>query len=98
MTHDIDQGKSSNGPVLDVNDSSRCPFTGGAIKFTTETHRSNSDWWPKKLNLNILRQHSSLSNPMGEGFNYAEEFKMLDLAAVKEDLAVLMIDSKDWWP
>ena len=99
MANDIDQSKSSsNGAVLDVNDSNRCPFTGGAIKFTTASHRSNRDWWPHKLNLSILRQHSSLSDPMGEGFNYAKEFKTLDLAAVKEDLAALMTDSQDWWP
>lgn len=76
----------------------KCPFTGGAIRFTTESHRSNRDWWPNKLNLEILRQHSSLSDPMGEGFNYADEFKKLDLAAVKNDLADLMTDSQDWWP
>jgi catalase-peroxidase len=59
---------------------------------------SNRDWWPNQLNLNILHQHSSLSNPMGEEFNYAEEFKKLDLAAVKKDLYALMTDSQDWWP
>jgi len=59
---------------------------------------TNRDWWPNKLNLNILRQHSSLSNPMGEDFNYAEEFKKLDLEAVKKDLLNVMTDSKDWWP
>ena len=59
---------------------------------------SNRDWWPNQLNLGILHQHSSLSNPMGEGFNYAEEFKTLDLAAVKNDLYALMTDSQDWWP
>lgn len=58
----------------------------------------NRDWWPNQLRLNILRQNSSLSNPMGEGFNYAEEFKSLDLAAVKKDLRALMTDSQDWWP
>lgn len=78
--------------------SGKCPFSGGAIKFTTESHRSNRDWWPNKLNLDILRQHSSLSDPMGEGFNYAEEFEKLDLAAVKNELADLMTDSQDWWP
>lgn len=98
MVHDIEQNNQANDPTLDKNGSSRCPFTGGAIKFTTASHRSNRDWWPNKLNLNILRQHSSLSDPMGEGFNYAEEFKTLDLAAVKEDLAALMTDSQDWWP
>jgi len=56
------------------------------------------DWWPNQLNLNILHQHSPLSNPMGEAFNYAEEFKKLDLAAVKKDLQALMTDSQDWWP
>ncbi len=59
---------------------------------------SNDDWWPNRLKLNILRQHSSLSDPMGEGFDYAEEFKKLDLTAVKKDLFGLMTDSQDWWP
>jgi catalase-peroxidase len=59
---------------------------------------SNRDWWPNQLRLNILHQHSSKSNPMGEGFNYAEEFRSLDLAAVKKDLMALMTDSQDWWP
>jgi len=60
--------------------------------------RSNQDWWPNQLNLNILHQHSSLSNPMGEEFNYAEAFKKLDLEALKKDLYALMTDSQDWWP
>jgi catalase-peroxidase len=60
--------------------------------------RSNSDWWPNQLNLRILHQNSSLSNPMGEAFNYAAEFKKLDFAALKKDLAALMTDSQDWWP
>ncbi len=76
----------------------KCPFTSGAVKFTTESSRSNRDWWPKMLNLNILRQHSAKSDPMGEDFNYAEEFKTLDYAALKKDLAGLMTDSQDWWP
>jgi catalase-peroxidase len=59
---------------------------------------SNRDWWPNQLNLHILHQHSSLSNPMGEDFNYAEEFKQLDLEALKKDLCALMTDSQDWWP
>jgi len=59
---------------------------------------SNRDWWPNQLNLRILHQNSPLSNPMGEGFNYAEEFKKLDLAALKKDLYALMTDSQDWWP
>jgi len=71
----------------------KCPFphaVGGGT--------SNRDWWPNQLRLDLLRQHSSLSNPMGEGFNYAEEFKSLDLDAVKKDLHALMTDSQDWWP
>jgi catalase-peroxidase len=59
---------------------------------------TNQDWWPNRLRLDILHQHSSKSNPMGEGFNYAKEFKSLDLAAVKKELAALMTDSQDWWP
>lgn len=59
---------------------------------------TNRDWWPKQLRLDILHQHSSLSNPMGDDFNYAEAFKSLDLAAVKQDLLALMTDSQDWWP
>ncbi|MEO7659455.1 MAG: catalase/peroxidase HPI [Pyrinomonadaceae bacterium] len=80
------------------NGSGKCPFTSGAMKYTHGTFRANRDWWPNMLKLDILRQHSELSDPMGEGFNYAEEFKNLDLAAVKKDLAALMTDSKDWWP
>ena len=59
---------------------------------------TNQDWWPNQLRLDILHQHSSKSNPMGEEFNYAEAFKSLDLTAVKKDLAVVMTDSQDWWP
>jgi catalase-peroxidase len=65
---------------------------------TGRTRKSNREWWPNQLNLNILHQHSPLSNPMGKEFNYANEFKKLDLKAVKEDLYALMTDSKDWWP
>ncbi|ASS48744.1 MAG: catalase/peroxidase HPI [Candidatus Fluviicola riflensis] len=75
---------------------SKCPFHGGAIKQTSGT--SNRDWWPNQLKLNILRQHAAPSNPMGESFNYAEEFKSLDLDALKKDLFDLMTDSQDWWP
>ena len=76
----------------------KCPFTSGAVKFTTETGRTNRDWWPKGLNLNILRQHSDKSDPMGDDFDYAKEFLTLDYAALKQDLADLMTDSQDWWP
>jgi catalase-peroxidase len=72
---------------------SKCPFHHAAGGGT-----SNRDWWPNQLKLELLHQHSSKSNPMGEDFNYAEEFKSLDLAAVKKDLAALMTDSRDWWP
>nr|WP_246597181.1 catalase/peroxidase HPI [Pontibacter aydingkolensis] len=71
---------------------------GGAVNFTAGSGRSNRDWWPDMLNLRILHQHSSKSDPMGEDFNYAEEFKKLDLKAVKQDLYDLMTDSQDWWP
>ena len=82
----------------EVNESSRCPFLGGALDKTAGSGTSNRDWWPNMLNLHILRQHSNLSDPMDEDFNYAEEFKSLDLAAVKKDLHELMTDSQDWWP
>jgi len=79
-------------------DISKCPFHNPSIKNSAGKGTSNKDWWPNRLNLNILRQHSNLSNPMGEDFNYAEEFKKLDLAALKQDLYDLMTDSQDWWP
>jgi catalase-peroxidase len=71
----------------------KCPFNHAAGGGT-----SNRDWWPKQLNLKILHQHSPLSDPMGDGFNYADEFKSLDLAAVKKDLLAVMTDSQEWWP
>ncbi len=90
--------QGENHKVWETNESSRCPFTGGAISYTTETRRSNTDWWPNMLDLRILRQHSSLSNPMDEDFNYAEAFKSLDLEAVKQDIFDVMTDSQEWWP
>jgi catalase-peroxidase len=81
------------------NDIAKCPFLNGSMKHNVGGGGTrNNDWWPNQLKLNILRQHSSLSNPMGEKFNYAEAFKSLDLAAVKQDLTALMTDSQDWWP
>lgn len=80
------------------NAEAKCPFHSGAIKQTAGNGTSNRDWWPNQLKLNILRQNSSLSNPMGEGFNYAEEFKSLDLKALKKDINDLMTNSQDWWP
>ena len=81
-----------------MNGEGKCPFTGGTLKQSAGSGTSNRDWWPNQLKLNILRQNSSLSNPMDDSFNYAEEFKSLDLAAVKQDLYDLMTDSQDWWP
>jgi len=81
-----------------MNKDSKCPVTGGNGKPTAGRGTSNRDWWPNQLNLKILHQNSSMSNPMGEEFNYAEEFKKLDLKAVKKDLYALMTDSQDWWP
>lgn len=82
----------------DVNAESKCPFSGGALRQSAGAGPRNRDWWPNQLNLSILRQHASPSNPMGESFNYAEAFKSLDLAAVKKDLFELMTTSQDWWP
>jgi catalase-peroxidase len=76
----------------------KCPFTGGVLKQSAGGGTRNRDWWPNSLKVNILHQHSCLSNPMGEAFNYAEEFKKLDLAALKQDLYELMTTSQDWWP
>ena len=78
--------------------SSKCPFMNGTLKHSAGGGTSNRDWWPNQLNLNILRQHSSLSDPMSEDYNYAEQFQSLDLEAVKKDLFDLMTDSQDWWP
>ena len=86
---------NSNG---NNNGQSKCPFMGGEIKASAGDEPINRDWWPNKLKLNILRQHSSLSNPMKKDFNYAEEFKSLDLEMVKNDLHELMTNSQDWWP
>lgn len=81
------------------NDISKCPVHNGAFKKPVGGGGTkNRDWWPNQLKLNILRQHSSLSNPMGTAFNYAEEFKSLDFDALKKDLHQLMTDSQDWWP
>jgi len=77
---------------------SKCPFSGGAPKHGAGTGTSNRDWWPNQLNLNILRQHSALSDPMDADFDYAEAFNSLDLSAVKKDIVALMTLSQDWWP
>lgn len=79
-----------------MSDGGQCPFGHG--KKTSGGGATNNDWWPNQLKLNILRQHSNLSNPMGKDFNYAKEFNTLDLNAIKEDLTIIMTESKDWWP
>ena len=76
----------------------KCPFPSGAPRNTLAGARTNADWWPDQLNLEILNRNSPLSDPMGEAFSYAEEFKKLDLNAVVKDLHALMTDSQDWWP
>jgi catalase-peroxidase len=81
-----------------MSNESKCPFMDGVQKFTARHMPSNRDWWPKYLHLSILHQHSPQANPMGEAFNYAEEFKSLDLAAVRADIFELMTTSQDWWP
>lgn len=84
----------------DLNDISKCPFHNGTMKKNNVAGggTKNLDWWPEQLRVDMLRQHSSLSNPMDKDFNYAEAFKSLDLEAVKRDLHALMTDSQDWWP
>jgi catalase-peroxidase len=81
-----------------MNGEAKCPFHGGALKQSAGTGPRNYDWWPNQLKLNILRQHSSLSNPMDKSFDYAKEFKKLDLKALKKEIFTLMTTSQDWWP
>ncbi len=88
----MDNNTHANG------DPSMCPFLNGEMNQAAGGGTTNRDWWPNQLNLNILRQHSNLADPMDEDFDYAEEFKKLDLEAVKKDLHDLMTDSKEWWP
>jgi catalase-peroxidase len=81
-----------------MNDNTNNPVTGKTNPKASGKGTSNRDWWPNQLNLNLLHQHSNLSNPMGEKFNYAKEFKKLDLKSIKKDLYALMTDSQEWWP
>ncbi|TRZ41265.1 catalase/peroxidase HPI [Robertkochia solimangrovi] len=97
------ENKSHPGDVTgsasyNVNGESKCPFAGGAPKGSAGGGTTNRDWWPNQLKVNILRQNSSLSDPMGEDFNYKEAFNSLDYEALKKDLNDLMTDSQDWWP
>ncbi|WP_421773683.1 catalase/peroxidase HPI [Gracilimonas sp.] len=103
---DKNEGSANKAGTYEGNDSkahgdgdiSKCPFHNGSLRKTAGGGTGNREWWPNKLNLNILRQHSSKSDPMGEDFDYAEEFKKLDLEEVKKDLEEVMTDSQDWWP
>ena len=95
--------KTPGPPIVDDQNAksgdARCPFSSGALKHTAAGgNPTNADWWPNQLNLKILHQHSQLSNPMEETFDYAKEFKTLDLKAVIKDLHALMTSSQDWWP
>ncbi len=81
-----------------MNEDSKCPVTGGAPKHIAGIGRTNRDWWPNQLRLELLHQHSAKSDPMGPGFDYVKEFKSLDYKALKKDLLKLMTDSQDWWP
>lgn len=89
---------STGTPPINSKGENKCPFTGGALKQVAGSGPRIRDWWPNQLKLNILRQHTALSNPMGEAFNYAEAFKSLNLGDVKKDLFDLMTTSQDWWP
>jgi len=97
-----DKTKTPGPPIVDdqnaMSGDAKCPFSNGALKHTVAGTPTNANWWPNQLNLEILRQHPQLSNPMGETFNYAEEFKSLDLNAVIKDLHALMTSSQEWWP
>ncbi len=81
-----------------MSNETKCPFLSGAPQATVNAGRTNADWWPNQLNLKILQQNSSLTNPMGKDFNYAEEFKSLDLEALVKDVTALMTDSQEFWP
>ena len=102
--HDTNSGETKISDMNEAQSSteseSKCPFLNGSMQRATAAGggTSNRDWWPNQLPLNILRQHSSRSNPMDDGFDYVEAFKSLDLEAVKKDLTELMTDSQDWWP
>ena len=87
-----------NGKLNGNGDISKCPYLGGVLKEAAGGGNVNRDWWPNQLNLNILRQHSSLTDPMDEDFDYSEEFKKLNLDEVKKDLHELMTNSQEWWP
>ncbi len=94
----MEKNTSTSTSSYQMNGEGKCPFHGGSVKQAAGMGTSNRDWWPHQLKLNILRQNSSLSNPMDASFNYADAFKSLDLAAVKKDIFELMTTSQSWWP
>jgi len=81
-----------------MNEERKCPVTGATARKDSSRGTTNRDWWPNQLNLKMLHQNPPAGNPMGEGFDYAQEFKKLDLKALKKDLYALMTDSQEWWP
>ena len=93
-SHTMEDYKNTNNGT----EGGKCPFSNGVSKQSAGNGTKNSDWWPNQLKLNILRQHSELSNPMGEDFVYSEAFKSLDYEALKKDIITLMTSSQDWWP
>ncbi|HEU4575480.1 MAG TPA: catalase/peroxidase HPI [Chitinophagaceae bacterium] len=94
----MENNATKSATSYNVNGESKCPFHDGPLKQTAGSGTRNRDWWPNQLKLNILRQHSTLSNPLEKDFNYAEAFKSLDLAAVKKDIIQVLTTSQDWWP
>lgn len=98
MDSNEDQNPGNKASTYKVNESAKCPFHNGSMRESAGGGTSDREWWPNKLNVDILRQHSSKSDPMGDDFDYAKEFESLDLAAVKKDLEQIMTDSQEWWP
>ena len=94
----MDSKTHSSKTAYNVNGESKCPFMSGTLNKVAGEGTSNRDWWPNQLKLNILRQHSSLSNPMGTDFDYAKEFNSIDMKELTKDVDALMTDSQDWWP
>ncbi len=95
----MSNNNNHDAKVSDMSKSdAKCPFLHGPMNHSAGKGTRNTDWWPNQLKLNILRQHSNLSNPLGDGFNYAEEFKKLDLKEVKKDIVEVLTTSQDWWP
>src|SRR5882762_9985100 len=97
MTMEEKNTSAANAPEKTVASESKCPVGGDGNRHASR-RVTNADWWPNQLNLRILHDDSPLSDPMGEEFNYAEEFKSLNLDGVIKDLHALMTDSQDWWP